>query len=113
MSTEHLAGKQLHLPYYKLGRSRLEKGKGCFSLQTTAVSGVLSVSRVNFVNRNLQGSCFVSLVRLPWGENHPSVILSYFSPFGKRATFPSKSGFSRKGGTFLMGFKLKKPTAYT
>ena len=94
-------------------RQRWEKGQSCFSMQIKTGACFLYLSGVYFASRKLQVSCFVSFVWLLSQAYCPSVVMCCFAPFGKRATFPSKSILSRKANMFAVGFRLMKPTAYT
>lgn len=90
-----------------------DKGKGCFSLKTTIGAGILSVSGVYFASRNLQGTCFVSFVRLLWWCYCPSITMYCFALCWKRGPFPSKSGLSRVENMFGLYFKFLKLTTNT
>ena len=73
ISTEHLAGEQLHWLSYKGGVQ--EKCNCCFSLHTTNWVGVFSLSGLYFEIRILQSSCFVLFVRFLGVSDHPCFIM--------------------------------------
>ena len=56
----------------------MEKGKGCFPMETTTEPGDLSLSGTHVARRKLESSCFVTFVRLlPRGDQPSSLSASF------------------------------------
>lgn len=71
-------------------RTRWEKCKSWFSLQTFIWAGVPSQNGVYFASRMLQASCFVLFVRLLAWDYHPSTVCAAFHGLGKGNIFLQK-----------------------
>ena len=76
----------------------MEKGKGCFPGETTIGAGVLLLSVICFVHRNLE-ACFLLFVRLLQCGLWPN-LQGCISTMVKRLPFHTKSAFSSMENTF-------------